>query len=86
MKRTTIRLNEQLLDQAKRAGLDSGRTLTQVIEDSLRESLSRRRPSTSGRKVVLPTFGGDGVQPGVDLSDSAGLLDLMEEYDASSRR
>jgi hypothetical protein len=29
--------------------------------------------------VKLTTFGGNGVQAGVDLDDSAALLDLMEE-------
>jgi hypothetical protein len=27
--------------------------------------------------VALPTFGGNGLQPGVDLDDTAGLLDIM---------
>jgi hypothetical protein len=27
----------------------------------------------------LPTFGGKGLQAGVDLDDSANLLDLMQE-------
>jgi len=29
--------------------------------------------------VELPTFGEGGVQPGVDLDDSAALLDLMDD-------
>ncbi len=33
---------------------------------------SRRTP------VTLTTFGGSGLQPGVDLDDSAALLDLMD--------
>jgi hypothetical protein len=37
--------------------------------------------SASSEPVELPTFGGDGVQPGVDLNDSAALLDLMEGTD-----
>jgi hypothetical protein len=31
--------------------------------------------------VELTTFGGGGLLPGVDLDDSAGLLDLMERSD-----
>jgi len=34
------------------------------------------------RKAHLTTFGWDGLQPGVDLDDSAGLLDLMEQADS----
>jgi len=82
--RTTIRLDDELLKEAKRAAAASGRTLTELVEDSLRESLARRQ-STKGRKrVVLTTFKGDGLQPGVDLDNSVALLDLMDRYDAPS--
>ena len=81
--RTTIRLNESLLAEAKKLAFSTGRTLTAVIEDSLREALARNaRPRR--RKVKLPVFGGRGLQPGVDLDDSASLLDRMERSDASS--
>lgn len=33
-------------------------------------------------RVPLPTFAGQGLQPGVDLTDTASLLDLMEARDA----
>lgn len=75
--RTTIRLDEQLLRQAKQVAARTGRTLTSVIEDALREMLARRKTGAQER-VRLPTFKGHGVQPGVDLDDSAGLLDVME--------
>ena len=42
------------------------------------ESLTRRRTGKSGVPGPLPTFAGRGLQPGVDLDDSASLLDLME--------
>ena len=34
------------------------------------------------RRVELPTFGGRGPLPGVDLHDSASLLDAMESAGA----
>jgi Arc/MetJ family transcription regulator len=76
--RTTVRLDDELLTKAKRAAVERGTTLTAVIEDALRRALT---PSTDSRHedVVLPTFRGNGLQPGVDLDDSASLLDLMEE-------
>lgn len=77
--RTTIRLDDDLLRDAKAAAVASGRTLTSLIEDALREALSRREARDSHAAVELPTFkGGGGLQPGVDLDDSAALLDLME--------
>jgi hypothetical protein len=76
--RTTIRLDDQLLAEAKQLAARTGRTLTAVIEDALRLSL-RQTSSRRRRRVELPTFkGGNGLQPGVDLDDSAALLDLME--------
>jgi len=79
--RTTIRLDDQLLAEVKVIAARSGRTLTEVIEDALRESLTRYRSGKGGRKpkpVPLPTFKGKGLQPAVDLDSSAGLLDLMD--------
>ena len=82
--RTTIRLDDDLLTAAKRLAVESGRTLTAVIEDALRQSLSRRRASELAPPAKLPVARGGGVlQPGVDLDDSAALLELMESSDAS---
>ncbi len=79
--RTTIRIEDQLLGQAKTLAASTGRTLTQVIEDALREVLARRRAPARRSEVRLRTVGGRGTQPGVDLEDSAALLDLMERRD-----
>jgi hypothetical protein len=82
--RTTIRLDDNLLRAAKRLAVETGRTLTSVIEDALRQSLSRPRASEQPFRAKLPVARGGGVlQPGVDLDDSAALLELMESGDAS---
>ena len=81
--RTTVRLNESLLAEAKKLASSTGRTLTGLIEDSLRESLARSGRPQRRRKVKRPVFGGRGLQPGVDLDDSASLLDRLEGLDAS---
>jgi hypothetical protein len=83
--RTTIRLDEHLLRQAKAAAAASGRTFTELVEDALRETLARRK-ATPRERVELPTWKGGGLMPGVDLDNSAALLDLMEEEDAPSGR
>ena len=77
--RTTITIDEQLLAEAKEAAARSGRTLNAVVEDALRAALSRRDDQRRTGRPALPTFKGSKLQPGVDLDDSAGLLDLMEE-------
>ena len=83
--RTTIRLEEELLREAKAQAAASGKTLTQLIDDALRESLGRRK-QIRRKPVVLPTSGEGGLQPGVDLNDSSALLDLMERVDDSAGR
>lgn len=47
------------------------------------ESLSRRVTGPVRPPVPLPTFRGQGLQPGVDLDDTASLLDLMDGSDAA---
>ncbi len=79
--RTTIRLNEDLLAEAKQRAARRGMTLTAVIEQALRESFGRQASQQERPPVKLPVWGKGGVQPGVDLDDSAALLDLMERGD-----
>jgi predicted transcriptional regulator len=79
--RTTIRLDDQLLRDAKTLAAESGRTLTAVIEDALRAALARRRMVEVDKKWEMPTFDMGGLMPGVDLDNNAALLDLMEADD-----
>ncbi len=76
--RTTVRLPDELLRAAKRRAQQTGRTLTQLLEDCLRAEL---RQPVAPRRVSepLPTYRGDGLRPGVDLSDASALDDLMSE-------
>ncbi len=77
--RTTVRLNDSLLSQAKREAARRGETLTALIEQGLRLILAKSGRKPNRRRVVLPVCrAGGGGLPGVDLNDSAGLLDLME--------
>lgn len=76
--RTTIRLRDDLLVEAKKLSAESRTSLTALIEDALKERLARRRKKNDRPPVRLTTFGEGGLQPGVDLDDSAALLDHME--------
>jgi hypothetical protein len=80
--RTTISINDNVLERAKKLAREKGKTLSSVIEDALQESISRREQQSDRPRVTLPIFKGDGLQPGVDLDNNAALLDLMEEGDA----
>ena len=75
--RTTIHIDDHLFAKLKGIAADTGKTLTAVIQDALLESLSRRR-ATKQPAIDLPLFHGTGVMPGVDLNDSASLLDFIE--------
>ena len=79
MRRTTIRLNDHLLVEVKRLAASTRRTLTAVIEDALRAALTRHGEPGPRRRTKLTTFKGRGLRPGVDLDDTAALLDRMEE-------
>lgn len=77
--RTTVRLDGQLLAEVKQLAIRTGRTLTAVIEDALRQAIADAKRARKGRPGRIPTFRGSGLQPGVDLDDTAALLSFMEE-------
>lgn len=76
--RTTVRLDPGLLTAAKRHALETGQTLTALIEAGLREVLAKPRRAQQPREVQLPTVGGRGVRPGLDMNDNSAVLDFME--------
>jgi predicted transcriptional regulator len=75
--RTTVRLPPGLMVQVKKLARDTGRTMTQVIEDALRTAVAGGRASGS-RTVTIVTANGDGLQAGVDLDDTSALLNRMD--------
>ena len=81
--RTTIRIDDQLLIEIKQYATRTGQSLTAVIEDALRHMLNNQQQSEKREKVTLLTVQGNGALPGVDLDDTASLLDLMEEANAA---
>ncbi|NIM02187.1 MAG: DUF2191 domain-containing protein [Acidobacteria bacterium] len=76
--RTTVRLDDQLFRSAKAHAARTGRTLTALLEDALRALMAVENRGRERRPQPLITYGEGGVQPGVDLDNTADLLDLME--------
>ncbi|HEY3826560.1 MAG TPA: hypothetical protein VGL82_18485 [Bryobacteraceae bacterium] len=77
--RTTVRLDDGLLDQAKAEARKKKKTLTSLIEEGLRLVLSNGGTSARRQKIILPVSREcGGVLPGVDLDNNAALLDVME--------
>ncbi|MGH8509071.1 MAG: type II toxin-antitoxin system VapB family antitoxin [Gammaproteobacteria bacterium] len=84
--RTTVRLDERLLAEVKQLAQASNKTLTLVVEDALREMLARRQVCQKRMRVKLTTVRGKGVRPGIDLDDSATLVEWIEaSNDAAGR-
>jgi len=77
--RTTVRLDDALLERAKREAARRRITLTALIEQGLRLAMTRPVASAKAKKVSLPVCqSSGGTLPGVDLDNSASLLDRME--------
>lgn len=76
--RTTVRLDDELIEEAKRLAAGRGMTFTALLDEALREALARRDRTEPAAPPSLPSFAGRGLQAGVDLDDFASLLDLME--------
>lgn len=73
--RTTVRLDDHLHAEAKKHAAESGQTLTLALEQALRESLARRGARASAPAGATEDRQARGVRAGVDLDDSAALLD-----------
>jgi hypothetical protein len=82
MRRTTVRLDDALTEQAKREARRRGKTVTALIEQGLRIVLAQPQKPRRRRHVKIPvaTCGG-GLLPGIDLDNSAALAEILEGRD-----
>jgi hypothetical protein len=68
--RTPLRIDNHLLGEAKAVAARTHRSIGSVFEDALRQMLARADdPHSATGAVSLPTDGGSGLQPGVDLEN-----------------
>jgi hypothetical protein len=75
--RTTIAIDDQLLDAAKKRAVARGTTLGQYVEDALRQQLAQ--PVEPQVAVDLPVFTrGTGMRPGIDPSSQRSLFDALD--------
>jgi len=74
MRRTTVRIDDALLNEAKAYAARNGRSLTSVMEDALRQLLNRSTEAAERPRVKLPV---SGAAPGPMLT-WAELKELME--------
>jgi Bacterial antitoxin of type II TA system, VapB len=79
--RVTLRLDDKLMRRAVRIANKRSETLDALIERGLRSLLAEApgRSSRARKRLKFPVSrAGGGMLPGVDLNDSAGLLDRIE--------
>lgn len=78
--RTTVRLDEGLLREAKAEAVRRGETVTALIEKGLRLVVAgSRRPARRTRVRVPVSSATGGTRPGIDLNDSDALFDLLDQ-------
>jgi hypothetical protein len=78
--RTTIAVDDTVLDSAKRHALEAHVSLAAYIEGALRDKLAATEVAESASHYrPLRSFKGEGLLPGVDLMDSRALYDRMDE-------
>jgi hypothetical protein len=80
--RALLEIDEEVLAAAEREAARRGQSLSTFVELALSAFVAPASRTGSARRerqrVELPTFRGQGLRPGVNLDDSAALLELME--------
>lgn len=83
--RTTVNIEDRLLHRARELATRTRRPLGAIVDDALRMLLSRVDQPDRAGAVDLPTHGGSGLQPGVDLEDKEALAALLEANNGDER-
>jgi hypothetical protein len=77
--RTTVRLDEGLLKEAKREASQRGETVTALIERGLRLVLAKSgRPARRPRVSLPVSRATGGTRSGLNLDDSSAVLDALD--------
>jgi hypothetical protein len=75
---STIQLDDHLFREVEKWAAQSNRSVQAVVEDAIKAALPRSKPPRTG-PLKLPTYGGSGLQPGVDLENRSAVLDLLDQ-------
>jgi hypothetical protein len=78
--KTTLDLDDELVKAVKKEAAESGRTMTEIIEQSLRETVLRPAARSKPFRLRLPVVKGR-RPPAVDINDRDALYDFMEGLD-----
>lgn len=75
--RTTVSIDDHLLAEAKAVAARTHRPIGAVIDDALRVLFTSSSAERASGPVRLPTDGGSGLQPGIDLEDKEQLAEVL---------
>ncbi len=81
--RTTVRLEEGLLREAKKKAAEEGRTLTSLIEEGLRAVVHGGQVKGEPQKFDLPVSkerGGLILPPHVDPTKTSEILEYLDSF------
>lgn len=84
--RTTITVDERLLEQLKRRAAESGTSVSKVIEQAVRLFLRAPRASETREPFELVTFGAGGRFSPQNIDNTAALLETEDLERLASRR
>lgn len=79
--RTTVSIDDALLERAKRRATQQGETLGSYLEEALRQRLAAFSDDTS-QQIDLPVFDGGasgGLRAGIDPSSNRALYEALDE-------
>ncbi len=72
-------MEDGVLDAARKRALEEHVSLAKYIEGAIRAKLAEEARDVSVEYRPIKTFKGNGVHDGIDLNDSARLLEVMED-------
>lgn len=75
--RTTIRLEDELLERAKRLARHRGVSFTEIMREALEAHVTRATRAAPA-PISLPMAGRGGLLPGVELDDMTRLRDTLD--------
>lgn len=81
--RTTVTIDDELLEAARERARLTGRTLGSVLEAGLRRELAAEATT---QRMQVPVFqDGTGPRPGIDLTSNAALAHALDDGVALER-
>jgi hypothetical protein len=79
-KRTSLRLDEDLMKSLKQYALDNDMTMTDAIDRAVRNLVAMGSSSSDEKPFKMLVYHGKGgMHPGIDPTSNASMLDAIDE-------